>query len=111
MGSAPSSSAAALASVRFEVFGKVQGVFFRACTKERAEALRLVGTVENTPRGTVLGVVQGERDAVERMKAWLAQEGSPASRIDRCDFADERPLDRLEFDAFDVVRRRQPRGT
>ncbi|XP_060575297.1 acylphosphatase-1-like [Ruditapes philippinarum] len=43
-----------LVSVDFEVFGKVQGVFFRRYTQKKAKELHIVGWVMNTHRGTVL---------------------------------------------------------
>eukprot|EP00963_Diacronema_lutheri_P012285 scaffold1708_cov322-Pavlova_lutheri.AAC.11 len=36
--------------VRFEVYGRVQGVFFRKCTCEKAEQLQIRGYVQNTVR-------------------------------------------------------------
>ena len=59
----------------------VQGVFFRKHTKKAADKLGLVGWVENTPTGSVRGVVQGPEDAVGRMKVWLSSTGSPKSVI------------------------------
>jgi acylphosphatase len=44
---------------RFEVFGKVQGVFFRAFTEKQAKSLGLVGWCANTSNGTVVGVIEG----------------------------------------------------
>jgi acylphosphatase len=44
---------------RFEVFGKVQGVSFRAYTQKKAIALQLVGWCMNTSTGTVVGELQG----------------------------------------------------
>jgi len=41
--------------VQFEVFGKVQGVFFRKYTKEKADSLGIRGYVFNHDSGTVQG--------------------------------------------------------
>ena len=73
-------------TTKFEVFGKVQGVFFRKHTAERARALALTGWCENTPTGTVRGEIQGLQDAVDEMKVWLTKTGSPKSVIERCEF-------------------------
>ncbi|HRT70789.1 MAG TPA: acylphosphatase, partial [Syntrophales bacterium] len=35
------------------IYGKVQGVCFRAYTQETAEALKLTGWVRNLPNGSV----------------------------------------------------------
>lgn len=47
---------------------QVQGVFFRASTIDKAKQLGVVGHVENTPRGTVTGEAQGEKQPVSQMK-------------------------------------------
>ncbi|MEJ1269543.1 mutL homolog 3 [Cricetulus griseus] len=48
-----------LVSVDYEIFGKVQGVFFRKYTQAEGKKLGLVGWVQNTDRGTVKGQLQG----------------------------------------------------
>jgi acylphosphatase len=48
-----------LVSVDYEIFGKVQGVFFRKFTAAEANKLKLVGWVMNTDKGTVKGQIQG----------------------------------------------------
>lgn len=49
------------------VRGRVQGVFFRYETKDRADGLGVKGWVRNLPDGRVEAVFEGEREAVERM--------------------------------------------
>ncbi|CAH2084955.1 unnamed protein product [Euphydryas editha] len=61
------SATMALKSVDFEVFGRVQGVFFRKYTKQQADKLDLKGWCRNTSRGTVEGQMQGPLDKVEEM--------------------------------------------
>ncbi|MCK5226908.1 MAG: acylphosphatase, partial [Desulfobulbaceae bacterium] len=41
------------------VEGRVQGVFFRACTQEEALRLNLTGWVRNRPEGTVEALIEG----------------------------------------------------
>lgn len=50
--------------------GKVQGVFFRANTKEVAEALNIAGHVRNEPDGTVTIEAEGYKDAMEQLYEW-----------------------------------------
>lgn len=80
MNSRPSPEAARRAVVR----GRVQGVWFRASTAERAAALGLRGRAENRPDGTVLVVVAGPPDSLERMVEWLHR-GPPMARVDAVD--------------------------
>jgi acylphosphatase len=89
-----------LASFAFEVFGRVQGVYFRAHTVDRADALGLVGWVRNTARGTVEGAVQGERAALAALRAWLETTGSPQSSVERVVITGERGIARPEFEGF-----------
>ena len=58
------------ARARVVIHGRVQGVFFRAETGERARSLGLAGWVRNNPDGTVEAVFQGDRDRVDSMLAW-----------------------------------------
>ena len=51
--------------------GKVQGVFFRQTTQEKAKALGLTGWVRNLPNGTVECVICGDEDAVKSLCDWL----------------------------------------
>jgi acylphosphatase len=53
---------------RFIVKGTVQGVFFRQFVKEGADELKLKGFVRNLENGDVEIVVEGEDDAIERLK-------------------------------------------
>ena len=50
--------------------GRVQGVFFRANTKEMAEKLGVAGWVRNLPDGSVEAVFEGDENAVEQIVEW-----------------------------------------
>ncbi|XP_065655690.1 acylphosphatase-1 isoform X1 [Hydra vulgaris] len=76
-------------TVFFEVFGKVQNVFFRKYTQKNARILGLTGWVMNTKENTVVGVIQGNDENVNKMKQWLTNEGSPKSKIEKCVFREE----------------------
>lgn len=69
------------AARRARVRGRVQGVWFRASTAERAAALGLRGRAENQPDGSVLVHVAGGAAAVEAMVEWLHR-GPPLARVD-----------------------------
>eukprot|EP00800_Vazella_pourtalesii_P009073 TRINITY_DN23046_c0_g1_i1.p1 TRINITY_DN23046_c0_g1~~TRINITY_DN23046_c0_g1_i1.p1 ORF type:complete len:106 (-),score=15.01 TRINITY_DN23046_c0_g1_i1:81-398(-) len=90
-----------LKSVEFEVFGRVQGVFFRKHTIEKAKELGLVGWVRNHhSRKTVQGIAQGENEPLEQLKDWLCKVGSPASKISSCTFKEEKEIKSLDFKDF-----------
>lgn len=52
------------------VSGKVQGVFFRASTQEKAEGLGISGFVKNVKNGSVYIEAEGEKDALEKFIDW-----------------------------------------
>ncbi|MDV3258473.1 MAG: acylphosphatase [Sphingomonas sp.] len=62
------------------VNGRVQGVFFRAWTREQAESLGIAGWVRNCADGSVEARVHGEAAAVDDMVARLRQ-GPPAAAV------------------------------
>ncbi|XP_039753429.1 acylphosphatase-1-like [Pararge aegeria] len=88
----------------FEVFGKVQGVYFRKHTQKRATELGLKGWVMNTAQGTVFGQLQGQQDAIEDMKLWLQNVGSPKCKIEKAAFRNEGPVSSCAFRTFEIRR-------
>lgn len=66
---------------RFRVTGRVQGVFFRASTRQQAERLGLTGHALNCPDGSVDVLACGPDDALDALEDWLHQ-GSPAARVE-----------------------------
>lgn len=70
--------------VHFFVAGKVQGVFFRSETKEKAQQLGLTGWVKNLADGRVEIVAEGERGRVEELVNW-AKRGPAIARVNGLD--------------------------
>lgn len=68
-------------AIRALIHGRVQGVFFRAYTRDKAHDLNLTGWVRNNPDGTVECQVQGPDKAVEEFIQFLHQ-GSPSAQVD-----------------------------
>ena len=54
-------------SVHVRVSGRVQGVYYRAYTRDRAKSLGINGWVRNIPGGGVEAVLEGERRHVGEM--------------------------------------------
>jgi len=63
------------------VSGKVQGVFFRATTRDEARNRGVTGWVRNLPDGRVEAVFEGEEEDVRGMVKFC-HEGSRAARVD-----------------------------
>lgn len=70
-----------MAAARFIVVGKVQGVFFRATTRERALTLGLRGYAKNLADGSVEVLAVGDAESVDALEAWL-RVGPPKARVD-----------------------------
>lgn len=71
-------------ALSIRVYGRVQGVFFRASARDRARQLRLTGWVRNVPDGSVELWAEGPRDGLGLLLAWC-REGPSAARVDRLD--------------------------
>lgn len=69
-----------IAGVHLYVSGRVQGVFFRARTRDRARALGITGWVRNLPDGRVEIVAEGARAALEALVSWVSV-GPPAAQV------------------------------
>ena len=74
-----------MTTVRVVISGRVQGVWFRAWTEQRATALGLHGWVRNRRDGTVEAVISGETAMVEAMisQLWEGPDLAAVSAVDR----------------------------
>jgi len=52
------------------VGGKVQGVFYRKSTKDKADKLNIVGSVRNNPDGSVTIIAQGNIEDINELINW-----------------------------------------
>lgn len=57
-------------AVDVRITGRVQGVSFRAYTREQALGLGVTGWVRNEPDGSVVGHFEGPARAVDALVAW-----------------------------------------
>ena len=89
-----------MAAARFLVAGKVQGVWFRASTREQALALGLRGFAKNLDDGRVEVLAVGDAGAIDALAKWLRQ-GPPLARVDRVERTDVD--DAGDADGFDVA--------
>ena len=81
------------------ISGRVQGVWFRASTKEKAEQLGLTGWVRNTSDGCVEAVFEGEEQLVNQMIEWC-HHGPPHSKVNNVDIKNQDPTN--DFDGFSI---------
>jgi acylphosphatase len=62
------------------ISGRVQGVWYRASTKTKADELGLTGWVKNTTKGDVEAVFEGEEPVVNEMITWCWK-GPPLAQV------------------------------
>ncbi|MFW6321710.1 MAG: acylphosphatase [Halohasta sp.] len=80
------------------VSGRVQGVYYRASTREQARELGVDGWVRNLSDGRVEAVFEGDQDAVDAMVEWC-KTGSRAAEVEAVDVTTEEPE---HVDGFEV---------
>jgi acylphosphatase len=79
--------------------GRVQGVWFRASTKQKAEQLGLLGWVRNTADGHVEAVFEGNKQKIEEMIQWCHQ-GPPLSKVKNVQVTQQNPT--YSFEDFSI---------
>lgn len=68
--------------VHFVVYGLVQGVFYRASTRDEAARRGLTGWVRNLPDGSVECVAEGDEASLQALVAWC-HDGPPGAHVER----------------------------
>lgn len=63
------------------VRGRVQGVWFRAATREVADRHGVSGWVRNEPDGTVRAHLEGPADGVDAVVDWMRAGGPPRAHV------------------------------
>ena len=79
------------------ISGRVQGVWFRASTKSKAEQFGITGWVRNTSDGNVEAVFEGNKKIIEEMLEWC-NHGPPLAKVDNIEVEKQPAND--EFDKF-----------
>lgn len=82
------------------VSGKVQGVFFRASAKQKADELGIKGTVTNLPDGRVYIEAQGSDENLSSFQSWCRQ-GPPRAVVSNLEL---KPTDLKNFSDFKILR-------
>lgn len=82
-----------------KIFGRVQGVFFRASACDEAQRLGLTGWVKNCADGCVECVAEGPIEKLKQFREWL-NHGPPAAEVERVE--EKWSAASGEFKEFDV---------
>lgn len=70
-----------------QVFGKVQGVFFRASSQDKAEELGITGWVKNEADGSVRIEAEGPEDKLQSFISWC-RKGPAKASVEKVEYAD-----------------------
>jgi acylphosphatase len=81
--------------------GKVQGVWFRANTQQKAVELGVNGWVRNLPGGPVEAVFEGDKGRIETVINWCSHY-QPYAKVDSAEVEWEEFKN--EFNSFEVRR-------
>ncbi len=89
-----------LQTISIIVSGKVQGVYYRQSTQQKALQLTITGTVRNLPDGTVAIVATGTNENLALLTDWCKQGPLRAKVIQ----IQVKPQSLQTFDSFSIVR-------
>ncbi len=84
---------------KIHVFGKVQGVFFRASTQQVAKELGINGWVRNEYDGSVLIHAEGEESQIEKFMEW-AHKGPLMAKVEKVEVEN---LENIPYYDFQVI--------
>ena len=91
-----------ITQARVTISGRVQGVWYRASTKNKAEQLGLTGWVKNTTDGRVEAVFEGEKQRINEMIVWCSI-GPSQAKVKGVKVDNQKELRKQEFEEFSIV--------
>lgn len=86
--------------VKIVVSGRVQGVYFRLFTQNKAKHLEIKGTVQNLPDGRVQIYAQAEHLMMEKFIKWC-RKGPVTARVDNIEVTELE--EDYEFTSFNII--------
>ena len=87
-----------MGAIKIRCYGKVQGVFFRVSTKNKADELGVTGWVRNEADGSVLIHAEGEAEPLNSLVAW-SKKGPQFAQVSSVEH-EESAFD--GFDSFEI---------
>ena len=74
-------------AIKIAVYGRVQGVYYRANALNKAKEFSILGTVQNMPDGHVCIVAEGDERNLERFVEWC-KKGPILANVTRVEIQD-----------------------
>ncbi len=87
-------------AIRIEVYGRVQGVYYRANAFNKAKEFSIFGTVQNTPDGHVCIVAEGEEPNLEMFVEWC-KKGPMLAHVTKVEVSD---CECIGYSSFDILK-------
>jgi len=87
-------------SISIKVTGRVQGVFYRASTKSKADELGIKGIVRNERDGSVYIEAEAEAKPLEAFIDWC-KHGPAHAKVEQVEI---HPINRVDFKTFEIKR-------
>lgn len=88
-----------LKHLNIKVSGKVQGVFFRAQAKAKAEQLGILGFAKNEDDGSVYIETEGESNNLDKFLGWC-KEGPSSAVVEKVEVNEGRIKNFSDFSIF-----------
>lgn len=87
--------------LHLKIYGRVQGIFFRSSTEEKAKELELTGWVKNVNDGTVEVLAEGNQENLKKMLEWC-KVGPRLAQVEKI-AEDWQDITKKEFSDFMVL--------
>ena len=86
--------------LQLRIKGRVQGVYYRASAKSKADELGLCGWVKNEPNGDVSVIIEGPPELVAQMVSWC-QSGPRMAKVEQ---VEQQPAPLKYYQNFTILR-------
>jgi len=83
--------------LNIKVFGRVQGIFFRATAKEQADKLNLLGFARNEKDGSVYIEAEGEEEKLDKFVKWCYI-GPSMAGVEKVEIIEDKLKNFLQFE-------------
>lgn len=90
-----------LKRVHIFIYGRVQGVFFRASTYEMAQQYNLTGYVRNRMIGSVEAILEGDEEMVTKMIEWC-KVGPPHASVQGVEIVTDEQISTKLYKSFSI---------
>lgn len=82
-----------------KIYGLVQGIFYRATAKEKADKLGIKGFARNESDGSVYTEAEGDKESLDKFINWC-HKGPILARVEKVEVTESYPKNFSEFEVF-----------